>query len=226
MIGDIEDFVRRMRVALPNGWFDSQAPVLQSLLRALATPWAGLYEAAQYAARQTRIATASDTWLDMIAGDFFGRRMRRSQGQSDETYRTAIQSEILRERATRSGVARVILDLTGRSPTLFEPGHCGDTGAYGACSSAPQTQVLGFAYCCTGAWGSMNHPFQIFITAFRPVRVHGENGCGWGDGGYNLGRSAYVDSTVIQGAVTDADIHVAIARVLPACTVAWTRILG
>jgi hypothetical protein len=77
-----------------------------------------------------------------------------------------------------------------------------------------------------GGWGNRDLPFQVFITAFRPAREAGTNGLGWGDGGYNLGRSAYVDVAVIQGAVSDADIEAAITEVLPVSTIAWTRILG
>jgi len=114
----------------------------------------------------------------MIAQDFFGPRLRRRARQSDESFRTRIKLELLRERSTKQALICAVADLTGRSPTVFEPGHCGDTGAYGFPLSSVNNPVLGFAYGLAGGWGNRDLPFQVFITAFRPAREAGTNGLG------------------------------------------------
>ncbi len=226
MIGDRDNIVARFRDVMPPGWFDSDTPVLDTLLGALADPWVGLYQMVCYSKKQTRLATATDGWLDLIATDFFGRRIKRRYRQSDASFRGLVSRELFRERATRQGVIRALEDLTGRTPIIFEPGHTGDTGGYGFTTSAGNLGVYAFAYGMMGGWGNLSLPFQVFVTAFRPVREGGLNGAGWGGGGYSNGHSSYADLTVLQGMVTDNDINETVANALPTCGVAWTRIMG
>lgn len=226
MIGDQDDVIGRLRDVLPSGWFESDAPVLKTLLGAMATPWCRLYDMVCYAKAQTRIATATDGWLDLIAIDFFGRRVKRRYRQTDQSLRSMIMKELLRERATRQGLVRALEDLTGRTPLVFEPSHTGDTGGYGIVGSNGHYVACAFAYGRIGGWGNVELPLQVFVTAFRPVRDGGLNGVGWGAGGYSNGHSSYADMTVLQGLVTDTDINTAILNALPTCGVAWTRIMG
>ena len=226
MIGDRYDIGWRLRDVLPTGWFDPEAPVLDTLLGALASPWSYLYQMVCYAKSQTRIATATDGWLDLIAIDFFGRRIKRRHGQTDQSFRGAVSRELLRERATRQGLVRALEDLTGRAPMIFEPGHTGDTGGYGSAAAGGGHGVHGFAYGLAGGWGNIGLPLQVFVTAFRPLREGGVNGAGWGRGGYSNGHSSYADMAVLQGMVNDTDIAEAISNALPTCGVAWTRIMG
>ena len=211
---------------MPPGWFDSDAPVLDTLLGALASPWSYLYQMVCYAKSQTRIATATDGWLDLIAIDFFGRRVKRRHRQTDQSFRGVIARELLRERATRGGLVRALEDLTGRTPIIFEPGHAGDTGGYGSGVSGSEYSVYSFAYGLAGGWGNMGLPLQVFVTAFRPLREGEANGAGWGGGGYSNGHSSYADMAVLQGTINDTDIDEAISNALPICGVAWTRIMG
>jgi hypothetical protein len=104
MTGDQQDMLTRLRTVLPTRWFPDHAPVLDGLLNGLASGWGWAYQLLQYVKAQTRIATATDVWLDIVAHDFFGSRLSRRPGQSDTAFRSRIQREIFRERGTRGAI--------------------------------------------------------------------------------------------------------------------------
>lgn len=159
MIGDTNDMLRRLNAVLPLRWFSDAAPVIQALLTGLAVVWSGLYQILAFVRLQTRLATATGAFLDMAAQDFFGMRVVRAQNQSDAAFLAVIRREMLRDRATRPAMASMMIDLTGRTPNLFEPARPADTGAWNG--------PLGYGV--TGAWGSLSMPFQFLITAYRPA---------------------------------------------------------
>jgi len=130
--GDQQDLYQRLRAQLPP-WFGDAAssPILNGLLQGLAYGWAYFYALLVYARLQTRIKTATDGWLDMIASDFFGLTLQRKTGQSDASFRANIVANLFRERGTRNAIIKVLTDLTGRPPTIIEPSRPMDTGVYG-----------------------------------------------------------------------------------------------
>jgi hypothetical protein len=210
MTGDQSDMLARLKSVLPQRWFPDATPVLDGLLSGLAAGWAFLYSQLNYAKLQTRLVTATDTWLDAIANDFFARRLVRRPAEPDDAFRRRIRQELVRERGTRRAVISALTDLTGRSPLVFEPARATDTGAWG----------IAAAWGAAGGWGSLNLPFQCFVTAFRPHASGIATVAGYGTGG----PLQYASLSMVQGQVTDADIMAAIAGVLPAATIAWTRI--
>lgn len=178
--GDVNDLVGRMKAVLPSRWFplpnpdgSTASPILDGVLTGLAWPWAQIYSLGQFTQLQTRIATASGAFLDIIASDFLGNRLFRKPGQGDTFFRASIIAEILRPRATRGSVARALTDLTGRAPIIFEPRWPPDTGGYGF---QGMTVGTGLEYGSAdgvvpgaGGWGSLALPFQFFVTAFRAI---------------------------------------------------------
>lgn len=222
MTGDQQDMIARLRAVLPVHWFPDSTPVLNGLLSGLASGWSWGHNLLVYVRAQTRIATASDIWLDIIAVDFFGRRLSRWQNQSDGVFRQRIQRELFRERGTRGAIVNVLEDLTGRTPAIFEPARPADTGAY----ADTVNKGCGLAYGITGGWGSLGLPFQCLITAYRPIGSGIALVSGWGDcaGGYGIGAIEYAELAMIQGQVTDDLIYQAVASVLPAASIGWTRI--
>jgi hypothetical protein len=222
MTGDHQDMLTRLRTVLPTRWFPDQAPVLDGLLSGLASSWSWTYELLQYVIAQRRIATASDVWLDVIARDFFGGRLLRRSGQSDEALRGRIRRELFRERGTRGAIVSALQDLTGRAPQVFEPARPTDTGGYASLTGAGG----GVAYGTHGGWGNLGLPFQCFVMAYRPVGNGIATVAGWGGpvGGYGRGTIEYASLEMVQGQVTDADIHATVADVLPVSAIAWTRI--
>lgn len=222
MTGDQQDILFRLKQVLPLQWFPDSTPVLDTLLNGVAWAWAWVYQLLQYVITQTRISTAKSTWLDLTAADYFGSELARRVGEGDDAYRLRIKSELIRERGTRRAVISSLVDLTGRSPILFEPANPLDTGGYGSIGAL----AVGLAYGEAGGWGSLSLPFQFFVTAHRPagVGIGSVSGWGCGGGGYGQGALEYASLSMVQGQVNDADICSSITEVLPVGVVAWARI--
>lgn len=222
MVGDQQDMQSRLMAVLPSRWFPDEAPVLGAVLQGLASAWAWVFGTLQYVKAQTRIATATGVWLDVIAQDFFGSSVIRAVGQQDDAFRSRIQLALFQERGTRGAVYTILEELTGRTPVVFEPRQTGDTGGYGSVHGGGS----GLAYGRAGGWGSLMLPFQCFVTAYRPAGAGIAFVSGWagGAGGYGVGAIEYADLTMVQGQVTDSDIYAAVASVLPAASIAWTAI--
>lgn len=217
--GDQDDMLRRLRSALPRGWFSDSAPVLDAVLSGFAAVAAHVYAFLLYVKRQSRIKTASDGWLDLLAFDFFGLRFRRYPGESDHSFRHRVIDEILRPRATREGIIRAVRDLTGRDPEFFEPANPSDCGGYG------MARAMG--YNMAGRYGSLMLPYQAFVVAYRPAGLGVPMVAGYGTGAGGLtvgGHIEYVGQSMIAGPVTDADIYRTISETKAAGTVIWTSI--
>lgn len=216
MIGDRADLALRLRETLPAQWFGDTTPVLDAVLAGLAESLAYTHRLIDYADHQTRILTATHGWLDVVAADFFGATLPRRPGQSDTSYRALIIANLFRERATRAGLTRVLRDLTGREPTVFEPWRPADTGAYG----------IAAGYGAAGGYGSLALRHQVFVRALRPAGSGIPRVAGYGTpaGGYGAGRMQYASLGMLTDAVTEADIYEAVDRTMPAGSVAWVSI--
>lgn len=213
--GDQNDMAARIKAVLPP-WFGTPSPILNALLAGIGAIWAFVYSLLAYVITQTRIATATGIFLDMISLDFFGNGLPRKAGESDSAFRARIDQTILRPQATREALSQVLVDLTGRAPVIFEPTRPDDTGSYTS---------GGAGYGVAGGWGDLNLPFQCFVTAYRPRENGIANVAGWNaGGGYGVGPIEYADLALASLGISDSDIDAAIAAVLPAATIAWTRI--
>jgi len=217
MTGDIPDMMSRIKAVLPRGWYPDSTPVLDAVLNGVASGWAWTYSLLLYVRAQTRIATATDVWLDVIAQDYFGANLQRRPAESDTSYRQRIGAELLRERGTRAAINSALTDLTGRAPAIFEPARSSDTGGY---------TIGGVGYGAGGGWGNLTLPLQCFVTAYRPGGGGVATVAGWGSGagGYGEGAIEYAGLTMIEGQTSDADIAAAVASVLPVTAIAWLRI--
>lgn len=226
MIGDQTDIAGRLRSVLPARWFGDATPVLDNLLNALATGWAYMFELLGYTQRQTRITSASDVWLDLVALDFFGPGLPRARGQSDQTFRPVVLRNILRSLGTRAALISAISDLTGRAPQVFEPRNTTDTGGYGSLAVTGSILGGGCGYCLKGGWGSLSLPYQCFVTAFRPHINGVANLSGWRMpmAGYGQGALEYVGADTAQGQIPDSEILAEIVRAVPVGVVVWTNI--
>jgi hypothetical protein len=217
MTGDQNDMVNRLKSVLPARWFGDVTPIFDGLLNGLANAWSGLYILLQSAAEQARIATATGVFLDLASTDYFGAAMPRRMGESDAGFSQRLRNSLLAGRATRSAVSSMLLDLTGRTPIIFEPLNAGDTGGY-------NSGTLG--YSSAGGYGSNNLPFQFFLTAYRPnaTPISNAGGYGVGPGGYGTAPMFYAELANISGMITDADIYAAAAAVLPTAYTGWMNI--
>jgi hypothetical protein len=218
MIGDQFDIQARLRALIPHGWFaPGETPLIDALLAGIANTLAFIYGLFEYLRLQTRIATATGGFLDLLAGDFFGNTLIRASNQSDDSFRAQIIVNILRQRATRAAVISILEQLTGRTPIVFEPQRPQDTGTY---------QGPNLGYGLVGGYGSIILPYQSFVTAFRPVGQGIPNIAGYGTptGAYSTpSQSEWASLSMING-VSDADLYSAINSVRPAAYRIWVRI--
>jgi hypothetical protein len=227
MTGDLADMVSRLLAVLPKRWFGEQSPNLSAILTSLATPWTWVYDLLGYTINQTRLATATDDWLELIAYDYCGNSLKRHTGEADVFYRIRIQNALMREAATRSAVSTGLESLIGSTPVIFEPAKTLDTGAYGTLAQGSSASANGLAYGQAGGWGSLSLPMQFFITVVRPPTPGVGMLAGYGIpiAGYGAGAISYVDLALLPGAVTDQEIQSTLCSLLPVNTVAWLQII-
>ena len=211
MIGDSFDILARLKAVLPANWFPDQTPVLDAVLTGIATAWTSLYALLTEVQLQSRIATATGSFLDGASQDFFGQGLLRRLLEPDVAFRGRIASELVRQHATRDALNSAVVDLTGVLPVLFEPSRPADTGGYA---------TPGLAYGTAGAFGSMNLPFQVFVTVTRQPSDGIAIIAGYG----TPGPLARANLSLVTGQITDLDIYAAIASVMPTGSIAWTHI--
>jgi hypothetical protein len=217
------EILQRIKATLPTGWFGDSTPILDTVLGALAAGWVGLFDFLSYTNAQTRVATAFDAWLDLIALDFFRFRVKRLSQETDTSFRSRIKNELKRDRCTRAALSELLADLTGIPPAIFEPTNPEDTGCYGS-RTLPIAGVIGYG--CSGGWGSLSLPFQVFLKAFQPVTpgVAMVNGwCGTA-GGFNVGMSSYIQLNMNATQMTNAELYDSICHTAPAGTIVWVAL--
>lgn len=219
--GDLEDMIARQAAVLPPWWGapGTVPPILRLPLSMAASVGSWIYDLIGYARLQTRIKTATDGWLDLLALDFFGDRIKRRAGQGDEAFRKRILVEMFRPRATRPAMVAVLKDLTGYEPRIFEPSRPQDVGGIGVGG--------GMGIGVSGAIGSIGLPGEVFIDAYRDpdFGIPYAAGIGSGAGGIGVPSRLVVTSLdQIAGALRDEDVMAAVEATRPVGIVAWVRI--
>jgi hypothetical protein len=218
MRGDQADCLARIKSLLPFRWFPDSTPVLDALFSGPAWALSQIFALIQYAILQTRIATASDGFLDLISYDYFGGNLPRRSQEQDNPFRARILATLLRPKVTRNGMIDALVTLTGREPIIFEPARPADTGAYSVSTSG---------YGVAGGYGSLMLPAQFFMTAFRPAGSGIPFVAGYGSpsSGYSTSsRGEWASLSQVQGFVTDAGIYATIAATVAEGVTAWTQL--
>lgn len=211
MIGDTQDFERRLNSVLPRGWFADTSPVASGLLSAFGAAWATVYDLITEVMKLGRLGTISGRFLDLFAEDYFGSTLLRKQAEIDASFAQRVKQELLRPRCTRAALQQALQDITGRSAQIVEPARPADTGGYA---------IGGVSYGRAGAWGSLKLNHCLFITAFRPQGSGIAQVAGYGTGGPVI----YGNMSMVATAVSDLDIFAAAAGVLPLGSVGWLHI--
>jgi hypothetical protein len=221
--GSSEDMIRRQASILPP-WFGppgTTPPILGIPMAMAADVAAWAYEFIMYVRQQSRIKTATGGWLDMIAWDFFGSRLRRRLGQTDESFRRRILIEMFRPRNTRPAMIAVLKDLTGHAPRIFEPARPQDTGGIGTGG--------GMGIGVSGSIGSVGQPGEVFIDVYRTPEagIAYAAGIGIPVGGIGVAsRLTIADLAQVRGVLTDDDIRAAVVATRAEGVRVWMRILS
>lgn len=208
---------QRLKQLLPP-WFGGITPILDAVLTGIGAVFDNFQGLLNYVSLQMRIRTATDGFLDLIAGDYFGEYLTRNQGESDVSFRNRILAQLFAPTVTRAGILQRLLTLTGRAATIFEPGNPTDTGGY---------RYGGCGYSAGGGWGSISMPAQFFVYPKRPQTSGIPNVGGYGSsvGAYSTASQAeYGSLSMIGQGVTDASIYALINRIRAAGVTAWVQI--
>ncbi len=223
-IGDQSDIAARLRGYLPQGWFPvaglsgtDPAPVLATVLNGFALVLSACYGLLNYVRLQTRIQTATDGFLDLVARDFFGTQLTRQTNQTDASFRTAILWNLLLTRVTRAGLIAILQNLTGRAPIVFEPARPMDV----FCLGTTQNAGLGVA-----RLGSYAMPGQILVTAFRPLAqgIPYVAGLGTSYAGLSASYFALPDPASAVTPIPDSAIYAAVDGARAAGTLDWVSL--
>jgi hypothetical protein len=217
--GEVDYEANRIFSLMPAGWFGDAPPFVSALIYGFAAINAFLFSLISYAKLQTRIKTATDGFLDLIALDFFGYTLVRKSGQTNDSFRNTIIANLFRERGTRKSITSVIKDITGTTPEIFEPSLPKDTGGYGLA-------VCGYG--AAGRYGSLSLPYQSFVTVTKPkvATIPLVAGYRVPVGAYSTNsRIKYSSLSEMPSSASDADIYQAIESVRPSGTVIWVRII-
>ena len=156
LIGDSTDLFRRLKNLLPPWFGDDDSPILDAVLQGPASALAYSYSLLAYVRLQTRIATASDGFLDLASADLFGDKLPRSAGEADDAFRARIKAALFPAKGTRPALVLALTSLTGVVPIIVEPWNPMDTGGWNNASA--------FALNTSGCWGSRATPSQCFVT--------------------------------------------------------------
>lgn len=210
MTGDQSDMQSRLRALMPKSWLPKLSPNFDASLQGVSWALSTVYANITYAALQTRINTATDGWLDIISGDFFGAFLPRNANELDGSFRTRILANLFIKGPTRADMSKVLTLITGRAPSIFEPSNTTDSGGWDD----------SIYWDISGNMGDPM-PYQAFVTAYRPVGGQVDLG-EWDSRMYFDIAGYFSDSS--PNAITDAAIIAAVESTRALGTLIWMRI--
>ncbi len=181
--GTTADMATRLRATLPTGWFptspplpaSSATPVLDGLLAGLGSAWSFCFGLLQMVVGQTRVGTATGSFLDMMSSDFFDAALPRRSGESDSGFRARILTGLISERGTRENVVQAVTGLTSAMPFICEPRRGADCGGYAGIGQGSLGGGLGYGVFGL-RYGSRRLSFQYLLdvpayASFAPGRI-------------------------------------------------------
>lgn len=141
-----DEWAQRLLRLFPTRWTSDSAKqvggVLYSVFNAMGSQFTFLQNELLYAFKSSRIMTATDVALDLIAADLFGETkyypatVVRTAGETDDSFRARILAAMFVGGATRAALLRVLSRLTGTEFRIIEPWRVQDCAALDAVSYA------------------------------------------------------------------------------------------
>lgn len=216
MTGDSNDLISRLQRWLPQGWFPTRAGTrIYAILSGFASLLSTLYGWAIYLRLQTRIATATDGFLDLASADYFGSLLPRLTAETDTLFSGRIRREVVRDKLTRNAIDKLLFEMTGQHPVITELERGADClawrGRYGW---------------RTGAMSSIAGRYAVFIKTIH-AGVFGINTGAWRNpnAAWRVPTFVYADPSMVTGTgFTDHQLLDALDRIRAAGVTYWVII--
>lgn len=220
MTGDSDDIVSRLQRWLPSGWFPPDAGTrIYSIIAGFASVLAFIWTLLGYTRLQTRLATATDGFLDLASDDFFGGNLPRLDGELDAWFSLRIRDEVLRDRLTRQAIDDLLFEITGQHPIITELERPLDVGAY---------RYQGLAFRRLGHWASRAWRPMVFIQTAHAGRFAIQHFGGFRDtrAAFRIPTFIWADPSMITGSgYTDLQMFAALERIRAGGVTYWVQFL-
>jgi len=222
--GDHQDITNRLLAFLPNGWFPSNDPTTRvyALQYGFAAALATITSQLAYVTVQTRVATATGAFVDLISWDFFQGTLPRMPGETDREFSLRIRQNVFLDRNTRPSIDAAVFNLTGIHPQIIESWRPADTGGY---------DTNGLFFDALGCWATEFCDFYVYVILPALVPPSTPTLIGWDDpgtgGGWDAGAMYWTGPGFGANVpVTILDICAAIERVRMAGTKVFLEFTG
>lgn len=162
--GDQDDTIWRLFRWLPQGWFPTiKGTRIYAVVAGLASVLSTIFGMIAYTRLQTRIASATDGFLDLASRDFLGTRLPRIPGETDPAYSARIRANIFLAANTRPAIQQALENLTGNPVRMIEPWQPNDTFVWGRSYWGVNTRVN------PGQWSNGNARYAGLIVCTLPT---------------------------------------------------------
>lgn len=220
-----DQFATRFSNFFPFPWLSDAAKepggVAYALFYAFATQFAYISTQLEYAWETCRLATATDTSLDLFSEDFFGNTLPRLGGESDAHFRQRISAALFQPKVSRPAIVADIESYTGGAVRAIEPWNPGDTGSWGTSYFDYDTQQTPSLY------GDPSERYQGYLQVQLPAAV-GPGVNVWGidaGAGYDIETGTFWE--VFENFVSqEVQIERFIAGLIAQGTTAWTKFVN
>lgn len=162
--GDQADIVSRLQRWLPQGWFPNTTGTrIFALLSGFASLLSTIYGMVSYTKLQTRIATATDGFLDLISQDYLGQNLPKLPGETDQAFSKRIRANIFLAANTRTAIQKALQIVTGAPVRMIEPWQPNDTFVWGRSFWNVDTAIN------PGQWANGNQRYKGLVVCSLPA---------------------------------------------------------
>lgn len=162
--GDQNDLISRLQKWMPQGWYPATTGTrIYAVMAGLASVLSSIFGMIAYARLQTRIATATDGFLDIISRDYLANNLPRIPGETDAAFSVRIRANIFLKANTRTNIQAYLQTITGYPVRMIEPWQPNDTFVWGRSFWGVDTTVN------PGQWANGNQRYCGLIALTLPA---------------------------------------------------------
>ncbi len=161
--GSQTDIIGHLQDWLPQGWFPNTAGTrIYAILSGFASVLSTIYSLITYTKMQTRVATATDGFLDLASQDYLGSNLPRLLGETDTAFSARIRASVFLAANTRPAIQKALENLTGNPVRMIEPWQPNDTFVWGRSFWGVDTRFT------PGQWANGNQRYSGLIECTLP----------------------------------------------------------